>query len=224
MKHPRHTWTEPENELLRTRYPNEATRVVAAALGLSVGRTHQQAYRLGLRKTAAYLASPAAGRTDGKRGEHHRFAPGLTPWNKGMTGLQIGGVATQFKPGHKPHTTMPVGTYRIDADGYLQRKIGEASGSHSKRWRSVHELVWIAANGPLPPKHIVVFRPGRRSAVLAQITLDAVECVTRAELVQRNHPRSRSPELAKLVQLKGAITRQVNRIARESAEQQEYSQ
>lgn len=138
--HTRHAWTASENAVLLARYPNEPTRVVAAALGLTVGRVHQQAYRLGLRKTEAYLASPAAGRTDGSRGKHNRFAPGHVTWNKGMKGLQIGGHATRFKPGQKPHTTLPVGSYRLDGDGYLQQKIGEATGSNSKRWRGVQHV------------------------------------------------------------------------------------
>jgi hypothetical protein len=39
--------------------------------------------------------------------------------------------------------------------------------------------------------------------------------MTRKRKAQLNHPRSKSVEIAKLCQLKGAITRQVNRIARE---------
>ncbi|MNR62573.1 hypothetical protein D3C85_1846370 [compost metagenome] len=57
-----------------------------------------------------------------------------------------------------------------------------------------------------------------RTNVLEEITADRLECITRGENAERNHPRARSPELAKLVQLKGAITRQVNRIAREHEE------
>jgi hypothetical protein len=62
--------------------------------------------------------------------------------------------------------------------------------------------------------------PGRKTSDVDKITLDALEMVSRAELARRNHPVSRSPELAKLVQLKGAITRQINRIAREAQEKQ----
>lgn len=82
----------------------------------------------------------------------------------------------------------------------------------------MHRLVWEAANGPVPAGHIVVFKPGMRTVVLEEITLDRVELITRAENARRNHPRSRDPELGRLVQLKGAITRQVNRIAREAQE------
>ena len=111
-----------------------------------------------------------------------------------------------------------MGSYRINPDGHLQRKVAEVSGSNSKRWPNVAELVWIAANGPLPPKHIVVFKPGMRTNVLELITLDRVECISLAENARRNHPRNKHPEFARLVQIKGAITRQVNRIAREAKE------
>ena len=83
----------------------------------------------------------------------------------------------------------------------------------------VVDLVWMAAHGPVPAGHLVVFRPGCRTTVLADITLDKVECISMAEHARRNHPRSRSPELAKLVQLKGAITRQVNLIAQQHNQQ-----
>ena len=62
------------------------------------------------------------------------------------------------------------------------------------------------------------FKPGMKTNVLEQITLDRVECISMAENARRNHPRNKHPELAKLVQLKGAITRQVNRINREAQE------
>jgi len=80
--------------------------------------------------------------------------------------------------------------------------------------------VWEDANGPVPSGHVICFLPGRRSSDLDAITLDALELVSRADLARRNHPRSHSPELAGLMQLKGAITRQVNRIAREAKESQ----
>ena len=81
------------------------------------------------------------------------------------------------------------------------------------------ELVWCEANGPLPPKHIVVFKPGQRTLELTEITLNKLECITRRENARRNHPINSNPALAKLIQLKGAITRQVNRINRAAQEQ-----
>jgi hypothetical protein len=61
----------------------------------------------------------------------------------------------------------------------------------------------------------------QRATVLELITPDAVEAITRGENARgenarRNHPKNKSPELARLYQLKGAITRQVNRINKEA--------
>jgi hypothetical protein len=88
----------------------------------------------------------------------------------------------------------------------------------ARRWVGVHRIVWEAAHGPIPAGHVVCFLPGRRTAHATPIRFDALELVSRAELARRNHPVTRDPELANLVQLKGAITRQMNRIAREAKE------
>ncbi|MFM0243839.1 HNH endonuclease [Paraburkholderia sediminicola] len=131
---------------------------------------------------------------------------------------------TQFKKGEMrgaaQHNYVPIGSERISKDGYLERKVNDDHPTPARRWIGVHRLVWEAANGPIPRGHVVCFLPGRKTSEVEKITLDAVELVSRVELARRNHPVSRSPELAKLVQLKGAITRQVNRIAREAKEQE----
>lgn len=219
----RRAWSDAEVELLKLNYADSRTDDLAHALGRPCYSISNKAYALGLHKSAAFLTSKDSGRLDGSRDNGMRFAKGLTPWNKGtkgVVGVQDACRATQFKKGQSPHNTHPIGSYRLNKDGHLQQKIGNASGSNSKRWRTVAELVWCAANGPLPPKHMVVFRPGMFSNKLEEITLDRVECISMAENARRNHPRMRDPELAKLVQLKGAITRQVNRIAREAKERQ----
>lgn len=130
-----------------------------------------------------------------------------------MKGLDIGGKETRFKAGQMPHNTKQVGEYRINRDGMLQRKIGSAKGSNSKRWRGVHELVWIAVHGPVPAGHICVFKPGMRTTELNAITADKVECITFAENMRRNSYHRYGKDIARLVQLRGAVTRQINRRA-----------
>lgn len=210
-------WTPEEDAYLRTHYADSTPEELETHLGRSRSSIYQHAVSVGLKKSPQYFKTHVAGRFF-KDGRHNgqRFAPGMTPWNKGKKGwVAPGSQATQFKPGGKPMQTMPVGSYRINQDGHLQRKIGEEPGGNHKRWRNVAELVWIAANGSLPPGHIVVFKRGMKTAVLEEITLDKVECISRAENARRNHART-DPDLIKLYQLKGAITRQVNRIIRET--------
>lgn len=217
----RKPWTAEEIDALRRLYPDHTADVVGKVIGRLPGSVHRKAADLGLEKSEAFLRSTRSGRIQRGRKDPRmvatQFKPGLTPWNKGTNYVAGGRSAeTRFKKGSKPHTTLPIGSYRINKDGHLQRKVSEASGNNSKRWRCVAELVWVEANGPVPPKHIVVFKPGMRTNILEQITLDRVECISMAENARRNHPRNKHPELARLVQLKGAITRQVNRINREA--------
>lgn len=219
----RRPWSAAEVQLLRLNYADSRTDDLARALNRPCYSIANKAYSLGLHKSREFLESKDSGRLDGSRDNGMRFTKGLTPWNKGIkgvVGVQEACRATQFKRGESPHNTQPIGSYRVNKDGHLQQKISNAPGSNSKRWRTVAELVWCAANGPLPEKHIVVFKPGMFTRTLEEITLDRVECISLAENARRNHPRNKSPELAKLVQLKGAITRQVNRIAREAKARQ----
>jgi hypothetical protein len=208
---PRAIWTEDQVETLRRQYPNFKTENVAFMVGHSLEQTYRKAQALGLKKTAEFLASGAAGRLDGIKGGATRFGKGHATWNKGMKGLQIGGESTQFRPGQLPHNTQPIGSLKVTDDGILRRKVSEGKGSSSKRWRAVHELVWIEANGPVPPKHIVVFKPGMKTAALDEITVDRVECITLAENMRRNTVHNYPKEIAQLVILRGALNRQINK-------------
>lgn len=222
-------WTEADLAKLRHLYPDNTGQSVATALGRGIKSVYGKAHELDLKKSAEFFSADASGRVT--RGKQHpamvasQFKKGLVPWNAGRAGWQAGGRAkeTQFKPGGKPHTTLPVGSYRLCTDSQsgrkvLEQKFSEAPGGNHKRWAPVSRLVWEAAHGPVPKGHIVVFKPGTFTTVLEEITLDKLECISRADNARRNHSSNKSPELAKLVQLKGAITRQVNRIAREHAE------
>jgi hypothetical protein len=79
--------------------------------------------------------------------------------------------------------------------------------------------VWIEAHGPVPAGHAVCFKPGRRSTVLEEITLDALDLVHRRDLMQRNSVHRLPKPLAQLVQLRGALNRKIN--ARERAREEQ---
>lgn len=220
------TWTAHSEDQLRDLYPDMPTERVAQILGRSVSSVYRQAAALNLRKSEAFNASEHSGRIRRGRTDLRmvatQFQPGLTPWNKGVpgsTGHHENTRATQFKA-RRPEESrnyLTIGSLRVTRDGILERKMtDDRSIVPARRWTAVHRLVWEAANGPVPEGHIIVFRPGHRTTQEAEITADRLECISRAENARRNHPARKSPELAKLVQLKGAITRQVNRIAKES--------
>jgi len=216
---PREAWTEQQVDLLRTFYPSFKSEDVAFMVGRPLDSVYRKANSLGLKKSAEFLASPAACRL--RRGDNvgseHRFQKGQSAWNKGtkgIVGVQPACRVTQFRAGQSPHNTLPIGSYRIDKDGVLQRKVSNDRGNASKRWRGVHELVWIQANGALPAKHIVVFKLGMRTNVLDEITVDRVECISLAENMKRNTRHNLPPELNEVVQLRAVLTRQINKRAK----------
>ena len=223
-------WTPQQLEQLAALYPDNVTALVAQAIGKPLASIYSKAIFLGFKKSAAFLASKASGRLiAGELGPANtatQFKPGQKPWNAGRKGWQAGGrsVGTQFHTGMMPKNTMPVGSYRVlterNGQKHLELKVREVPGASHKRWTPVTRLVWEATHGPVPAGCIIVFKPGARTLVLEEITLDRLDCITRAQHAARNHPNNRCPELAKLCQLKGAITRQVNRITREHTQTQ----
>lgn len=218
----RRRWTPEEIAHLRLWFADHRTIEVARALGRPYTSVAQKAMNLGLAKSEAYLSSSRSGRLDGVRGTSTRFQPGLTPWNKGKT-YQAGGrsVETRFKPGRSPleaRNYVPIGTLRLSKDGYLERKVTDDQAlAPARRWTAVHRLVWIEAHGPVPDGHAVCFKPGRRTTELEAITPDALELVTRGELMRRNTFHRYGKDVARLVQLRSAITRQINKRAKEEA-------
>ena len=220
----RRPWTEPELALLQLGFADSRTDDLALALGRSYTTVAQKAATLRLRKSAAYLASPESHRLDGLKGMGTRFQPGVPSWNKcvkGRVGVQEGCRATQFKKGGMTgaaqHNYVPLGSLRITKDGYLERKMNDTHPTPARRWIAVHRLIWEAAHGEIPQGHLVVFRPGRKTTELANVKLDELELVTRAENMLRNSVHTKyPPEVARLVQLRGALTRQINSKAKEA--------
>lgn len=213
--------------MLRRHYADALTAELAAALDRSVARVHAKANAMGLRKSKELVSDMARIRTQapGHGSKATRFAKGLVPHNKGVKrpeGWAPGRMAqSQFKPGNKPHTWVPVGTFRI-VEGVLERKFSDDPGPPGARWRAYARLVWEAVNGPTPAGHAVVFKPGRQTTDPGLVTLDAVELVTRQELMRRNTVHRQYPaELLPLVRLRAAITRQINRKAKAATNEQE---
>ena len=230
MTDPRH-WRPEQLFMLRWLYPDFKADEVAQCIGRSVGSVHRKAVLLEIGKSDAFKASFSSGRIQAANTDPRmlatRFKPGHKTWNegvKGSTGLHDNCRKTQFKPGQKPHTTAPVGAYRINVTKgipRLEQKTNDKPGPNHVRWIPVTRLVWEHHHGPVPPKHIVIFKDSRlATVVLEEITVDKIICISRAQNAMRNSLYSKDHDLGRLAQLKGAITRQVNRINKEHKEKQ----
>jgi len=208
----RRPWTDAEIALLRATYPHTETRKVAELVGHPLKSTYQKARLLKLGKSAAFFASDASGRIKhgATKGAGTRFGKGQAPWNKG-THFEAGGksVLTRFPPGIIPHNYAPIGSLRVTTVGYLQRKVTD-TGYPPADWVSVHKLVWQAAHGPVPEGHVVAFKPGRRTTVEEEITLDALELVSKQDLMARNTVQNLPPELRDTVRALSTLRRVIN--------------
>jgi hypothetical protein len=214
-------WTEAEERMLRKLYPHQPTKELAEQLGRPVANVYAKANNMGLKKSEAFQASASSGRIlkGGLLSVATQFKPGQKSWSaglKGVVGVQAGCRATQFKKGQRGNKWVPIGSTRINGDGVLDRKVAE-TGYGPNDWKAVHRLVWIAANGPVPDGHLIAFLPGRHTTVEADITLDALELVSRRDWIKRHTLHNYPKEIAQVIQLRGAITRQINKRTKETA-------
>ena len=82
------------------------------------------------------------------------FKKGNIPWNKGLEGFSPS-PETQFKLGHSPHNTVPVGS-EVESKGYIRIKVSEPSA-----WRPRSHIVWEENHGhPLPDGWIIRHKDG----------------------------------------------------------------
>lgn len=187
----RKRWTPAEDARMRAEFPYTRTADLARSMGRSLDSVRTRGVMLDLCKTPEARAYIDAHR------EHNpnnagRFTPGLTPWNKGITDYRLSHGA-------------PLGTERTRG-GYRERKVA-MDGPHWQRWRFVHVLLWEAHHGPVPQGSMLVFRDGNPE----HITLDNLKSITHAQNLARQSAHRYGPELFKLMQLRGAITRQLNK-------------
>lgn len=208
---PRRRWSDVEIEALRMTYPDAPSAAIAQVLGRTLLEVYRKAKALKLRKSPQFNAGPHARRL--RRGDNvgaaYRYPKGHVPANKGTRrpGYAPGRMATtQFKKGQRGSTFVPIGSERINADGYRDRKVSE-TGYPPRDWVGVHRLLWIEHHGPIPAGLYVVFRDRDKT----NITIGNLELISKAENMQRNTIHNLPPELVEVVMLKGRVKRQINK-------------
>lgn len=192
---PQRPWTDPDDATLRILYK----QITARAIGEILGRT-----RSAIKNRAQTLGLAKPGENNGS------FRKGMTPWNKGSHYVAGGRSAqTRFKAGTRngraAQLWQPIGAERVTKDGYLERKLTD-TGVTRRDYVPVHHIVWRAAGFDIPPGHALCFKDGNKK----NIVIANLELITRAALMLRNSCHNHGPEIAQIVQLRGAIARQIN--------------
>ena len=114
-----------------------------------------------------------------------QFQKGQAPPNKGKKWdefippeSQARSRATTFKTGNRPHNWKPVGSERINVDGYVEVKVAEP-----KTWMAKHRLIWEEHYGPVPENHVVIFKDGDK----LNLDIDNLALISRALHARMNH-------------------------------------
>lgn len=128
-------------------------------------------------------------------GRSGKFDPGHIPSPKARP---KGPNKTSFKPGQRPHNYLPVGTMRVDSDGYHQIKTADP-----RMWSFTHILKWEEANDPIPDDKILTFIDGDRD----NLDMDNLELVTRKQALSINQVvrNTKEPEVRKVQRTLGKL-------------------
>lgn len=106
-----------------------------------------------------------------------RFEKGSVPYNKGTKGL-TGPNKTSFKKGNIPQNYRPVGSERINSEGYIEVKIADP-----RKWEYKHILIWEKHNGKVAKGHAVMFADGNK----LNLDISNLRLVTRKQLLFLNN-------------------------------------
>lgn len=190
---------EEQRELL-DKFPNCSDKELSVLYNIKESTIVTFATKRGVYKSEARKNSTNCG----------KFRKGAVPVNKGvkMTADKYNKCkATMFKKGNKPHNINSIGHKRVSKDGYVYVKTGESK--LNSNYELLHRVVWQKYNGDIPKGYNVQFKDGNRQ----NCDIDNLYIISRAEQMKtENSPHARLPkEIAELIQIKGAINRQINK-------------
>lgn len=181
-KTPIHIWTDEEkkylSEIAYGRSREEITELMSEKFGFPF--------------TKGQIAG-ALSRNNISTGLTGRFEKGNVPYNKGTKGL-IKPNSGSFKKGQKSINWRPVGSERVNVDGYIEIKIKD-DGRLKDQWALKHRVVYEEHYGPIPKGSVVMFGDGDKS----NLSIDNLILVTRSQLARlnQNHLIQNDVELTK---------------------------
>ncbi len=174
-----HTWSNEEKQYLKEITPGHHYKEIQELMNK----------KFNLNLTLAQI-NGAIGRYKLNTGFNGQFKKGCIPANKGIKGL-TGANKTSFKKGEIPKNYRPVGSERINVDGYIEIKVEDP-----RKWKLKHIVIWEKENGPLPGGCAIIFGDGNK----LNLNIDNLILVTRKQLLimNRNKLIQKDIELTKI--------------------------
>lgn len=192
-------WTKQEIDMLAKHYPESTSTEMAALFG---GKYDTQAIcnkanTLAIHKSQAYHEKYGIDKNG-------KFLRNAVPWNKGIK-FEAGGKSelTRFKPGRVPPNHRPVGSIRIDKDGYTQIKVDEGKN----KFRLLHREIWKQHHGSYPARGTAIkFKDGNK----ANCSIDNLEIISRAELMRQNSMHNMPEQIRSVIHTRISLIRRIN--------------
>ena len=203
----RKPWTQEECELLKELYSRTDIFVsdMQRILGRSSTQIYQKAAALDLKRPEEIRVISGRIFSQSEAAKATRFRKGSIPPNKGKRmspELYAKLAPTMFKKGNTPGNHKPVGSERVNVDGYIERKVAEPN-----KWEGKHRIIWKQAHGDIPKGCNIQFKDGNP----LNCTLSNLYLISRAnQMKNENGLMARYPEeLQKVIRLRGAGKRQM---------------
>lgn len=211
----RKQWTIEEDETLRRLYSDHFAKDICLILGRSMGSVRSRVSTLGLKSSYEKLQRSGRLSSANLNNVGTRFKKGHVPANKGkkMSTEQYEKCkATMFKKGGCPPNHRPVGSERVNVDGYVEIKVAEPN-----KWRLKHRVLWEEAHGPIPKGYNIQFKDGNRQ----NLAMDNLYMLSRADQIRNeNNLYCRYPDgvielIRAKAQLKSLITKRKKKLKNE---------
>lgn len=199
-------WTPEELDLLRQLYPDHSCVELSQYINHSPKAIENRACLLGLKKDAAWM------RERQSKGWYKKGC--VSPW-KGKTWDEMFTPEQQEKirrnliaPGGRAHNKAPIGHERKAVDGYWWVKVADPNIFKLK-----HRILWEQHHGPIPAGIEITFIDGDKD----NITIGNLRAETHREKFFRCccYHTTMPPELQTMIQLKGVLKRQINKIEKD---------
>ena len=198
-------FTKAELAKIQRWYPDKPTQWIADRIGRSLESTYRAAYKLGLKKSEAYMQGELTRQGQKLKvvGIKGRFKKGHAPANKGkkLPAHVVEAIRpTMFKKGQKAVNEKWDGYERVNIEGYIEVRVAK------NKYVYKHRLVWKQAGREVPKGYVVSFKDGNR----LNCELDNLVLITRREIMERNTIHRLPEDLKKTIKTLTKLKKHIN--------------